>query len=137
MKQDPVWRSGRSSNLLARQPEVDAAIGRVAEREPGQDAIACDGVEIARDAMLHVVKPGRGRLADAVRFIAVPPAASEASDFAPCRCCKQRPPPAARRNRDDVGDGWMNPNKGSECLLHDPAEPCPWPLPPRLRQSRQ
>jgi hypothetical protein len=77
MKQDPVWRSGRSSNLLARQPEVDAAVGRVAEREPGQDAIACDGVEIARDAMLHVVKPGRGRLADAVRFIAVPPAAGE------------------------------------------------------------
>jgi hypothetical protein len=115
MKQDPVWRSGRFSDFLARQPEVDAAIGRVAEREPSQHAIACDGVEIARDAMLHVVKPGRGRLADAVRFIAVPLAAgeprnergahqalgvddiivgarpkdaSEASNLAPCRWCK-------------------------------------------------
>src|SRR5260370_41565634 len=77
MDQNAVRRCRRRGKVLARQPEVDWAPGCVAEHQPGEHAIARDGMKIARDAMLDVVKEGGGRLADAACIIAVPAAAGE------------------------------------------------------------
>src|SRR6516164_6144470 len=77
MKQYAVRLSGGFCDCLTRKPEIDGATGGITEREAGQHAIARDGMEVARDAMLNIVEPRRRSLTNAVRVVAVPAAASE------------------------------------------------------------
>src|SRR5262249_7979260 len=132
MKQYAIGLAGRFRDCLTRKPEIDGATGGITEREAGQHAIARDGMEVARDAMLNIIEPRRRSLTTAVRVVAVPPAASEprhqrgaheplgvddlvvaarahgapeARNLAHRRRCKRCPTPAARCDRDDLRDG--------------------------------
>src|SRR5262249_44905619 len=161
MKQYAVGLSARFRDNLAREPIIDGATGGITEREAGQRAIARDGMEVARYAILNIVEPRRRPLTNAVRVVAVPAAASqprdergaheplgvddivvaarahgapEARNLAHRRRCKRCPPPAARCDRDDLRDGGMNLHERCNRLLHHPAKPRGRPLAPRLRQ---
>jgi hypothetical protein len=148
VEENAVARPGRIRETAARKPEIDRAVGRVAKREAGQHAIARDGMEIARDAMLHAVKRGRRTLANAVRVVAMTAAprepgdqrrfekkplriddlvitasaqrANEIRDLVPCRRRQQALPPASRGDRNDLRNRGMKPHEGRERLLHHP-----------------
>src|SRR5262249_60275902 len=62
------------------EPEVDRAPRRIAERAAGQEAVARDGMEVARDFVPAIVAPGRRPLAHAADRIAVASPAGEPRD---------------------------------------------------------
>src|SRR5262249_58810166 len=127
--------AGRFWPCLTRKSKIDGATGCITEREAGHHAIARDGMEVARDAMLTIIEPRRRSLTNAVRVVAVPPAAREprhqrgaheplgvddivvaarahgapeARNLAHRRGRKRCPAPAARCDPDDLPHGGRN-----------------------------
>jgi hypothetical protein len=106
-------------------------------------------VQIAADAVAHVVKRGGQRLADACAVIAVaasvrharddggaqqalavddfvvtvrPDGAQAGHDLGECRRRIERPAPAPPRHRHDVGDRRVQSHQRSKGLFHQPDE---------------
>ncbi len=50
--------------------------------------------------------------------------------------CKSPQPPAPRRNRDHLVDGWMKLCERREGLLHNPRQPCIRQMPARVGDGR-
>src|SRR5262249_60553969 len=111
-------------------------------------------MEVARDAMLHVVEPRCRRLANTARVVAVPAAvgeprnhrgahqalavddvvvaarahrASERGDLPPRRWRKQHSSPAAGRKRKHVGGRTATSDKTGDTPPTHPAKPCTRP----------
>ncbi len=71
---------GRRGKARAVEPEIGRALRRIAERQPAEDAVALDRMQIVTDAMADVVEHRGERLADAGRVVAVAASVREAGE---------------------------------------------------------
>src|SRR5262249_28352717 len=80
MQQDAEGRATGTGEPGSVEAEVDRTLGRIAEREAGEDPVALDRMELAGDAVAHVVEAGRQRLANAGCVVTMPAAARDPAD---------------------------------------------------------